>query len=143
MLLLCSPLLLAPLRALAQSGVPTESDSRLSSEALFRDGAARGRIVSFDRLGNVETSFVATDLERLGLTIGDHIEVVSGSKKVTALLGESVFEARLGEWVAFVSLEGRMIISRSYGRAITALETDVDEPIDIRPGKVPTASDDH
>jgi S-adenosylmethionine hydrolase len=115
-----------------------------SSEAIFENGGAVGRVMSFDRLGNVQTSFVAQDLQRLGVAVGDQIKLSSGDKTFEVHLGESVFEARLGEWVAFVSLEGRLIVSRSYGRAVTALETDVDEPIAIRPAGEPDepATDD-
>jgi S-adenosylmethionine hydrolase len=114
----------------------------LNSDAVFENGAAVGHILSFDRLGNVKTSFVASDLKHLGLAVGDRMEIACGENRVEAYLGESVFEVRLGEWVAFVSLEGRVIVSRSYGRAVTALETDIDEPIEIRPLDEP-AGDNH
>lgn len=129
--------LLALDSAIGDRATDSSAQATPSSDAIFEDGAALGRTLSIDRLGNVRTSFVAADLERLGLTVGDRIEIASGDKKVEAHLGESVFEARLGEWVAFVSLEGRLIVSRSYGRAVTALQTDVDEPIEIRPAKGP------
>lgn len=131
-LLLCGVLQVAPLVAFEEAGsrAPT-------SDTVFENDAALGRVISFDRLGNVQTSFVAQDLERLGVAVGDRFELTSGEKEFEVHLGESAFEARLGEWVAFVSLEGRLIVSRSYGRAVTALETDIDEPISIRPAAEP------
>lgn len=103
------------------------------SDAVFENGAATGHVLSFDRFGNLVTSFVASDLKRLGLAVGDHLQLSSGTHTVEVFLGESVFDVRLGEWVAFVSLSGRLIVGQSYGRAITALESDVDERLTIRP----------
>ena len=140
LLVLCGALQVVPLVAIEQAGDNADhssSNRAPSSDAVFEDGTAQGRVMSFDRLGNVQTSFVAADLERLGVAIGDRIELASGEKTFEVHLGESVFEARLGEWVAFVSLEGHLIVSRSYGRAVTALETDIDEPIVIRPAGEP------
>lgn len=145
LLLLCCTWQGTPLIALDQASDPAGDRSRSdsasrtapSSSAVFEDGTALGHVLSFDHLGNIQTSFVASDLARLGLAVGDRFELTSGDKSVDVYLGESVFEARLGEWVAFVSLEGRLIVSRSYGRAVTALKTDVDEPIVIRAAEEP------
>ena len=62
LLLLCCALQMTPLAAVGYDDDTSDhSSSRqaLSSDAVFEDGAALGRVMSFDRLGNIQTSFVA------------------------------------------------------------------------------------
>ena len=94
-----------------------------------RIGTTFGRTTLFtlgrmtvDRFGNLETSFVGDDLDRLGVQVGDQIVLKAGDEAVEALLGESFFDVQMGEWVAFVSQSGRLMVGRSYGSAASTLD---------------------
>lgn len=104
----------------------------LESTAEFLAGWATGKTLEIDRFGNLETSFVGADLDRLGVQTGDQLVLRSGEQTVEVLLGESFFDVQMGEWVGFVSQTGRLMIGRSYASAASALELSVGDEIDIQ-----------
>jgi len=104
----------------------------VESSAVYVEGWARGKTMKIDRFGNLETSFVGADLDRLGLQTGDFLTLAAGDTAVDVFLGESFFDVQMGEWVAFLSQSGRLMVGRSYASAASTLDVSVDAGIQIQ-----------
>ena len=91
------------------------------SVAAFRGSSGHAEISSIDQFGNLETTFVASDLERIGVELGDQLAVEACGGTAEVLVGHELFDVRPGEGVAFVSAGGHLIIAVSYGSAAEAL----------------------
>ena len=95
----------------------TAETEQAPSTAVFEDGIARGTIVSIDRFGNLETSFVAKDLETLALEVGTQVALEACDSSAQALLGEHLFDVRPGQWIALISPQGTLTVGKSFGSA--------------------------
>lgn len=87
------------------------------SVARFADGGAYARMTG----ANINTEFVAADLEKLGITRGKTFQVAFNEKTFTVLLGVSYFDVPQSGWVAFMMADGHVKIARNYDSVIAAL----------------------
>ena len=94
---------------------------REASTAVLREGVAQGEVVTVDRFGNLNTSFVASDLESLDLHPGDRVRIESCGSALEALLGNELFDVRPGEWISFLSSNGILIVGKSFASAAQEL----------------------
>jgi len=98
-----------------------EEPHRAESTATLKDGVAQGEIITIDRFGNLNTSFVATDLESLGLSPGSRLRISACGSTLDTLLGEELFDVRPGEWVSFLSPQGTLLVGKSFASAAAEL----------------------
>ena len=99
---------LAVLTAVERASVPT----------VFKDGVANGFVIGVEPpFGNLETSFIEADLRALGIAPGDRFTMRCRETTFTLVRSESVGEVAKGNWVAYLSLDGRLIVARSFASA--------------------------
>ena len=88
---------------------------------VFKDGAAYGTVTRIELpFGNLDTTFVASDLRSLGISPKETIQVRCGGKVVDVFFGRAFADVPRGEWVAFVSPEGTLKIARNFASAAEA-----------------------
>lgn len=88
---------------------------------VFKDGRAYGNVVRLEPpFGNLETSFVESDLRALRITRGSSFEMVCRDKTLTPILGQHWSDVPRGEWVAYLSIEGNLIVGRNSASAFDA-----------------------
>lgn len=99
------------------AGAPTASKApRVAT--VFKDDGAYGAVTGVEPpFGNLETSFVKMDLRSLGIASGDSFNIRCREKVFPLLLATSVDDVARGEWVAYFSLEGALIVARYFGNA--------------------------
>ena len=107
---------------LKQAGDVAPMASRaVAAATVVKDGGAYGTLTRVEPpFGNLETSFVESDLRSLGIAFGDTFHVRCREKTVPLVLGTSVDDVARGEWVAFFSLEGSLMVARYFGNAAEA-----------------------
>ena len=105
------------------------------SVATFEGSSARADIGSIDGFGNLATTFVTSDLEKIGIELGDRIAVEACGGRAEALFAKELFDVRPGEWVAFISPAGHLIVAISYGSAAETLGCSQPEAIVLRPAE--------
>jgi S-adenosylmethionine hydrolase len=85
---------------------------------VFRDEGAHGSVTGVEPpFGNLETSFGESDLRSLGIAQGDRFDMRCRERTFALVLGDSVDEVAKGEWVGFVSLDGRLMVARYFASA--------------------------
>lgn len=111
----------------------TEVLASPESTAVFEGGRARGSVLGVDRFGNLQTSFVGDDLDHLDLQVGDHLALTpaSGTGHVDVFIGTTFSDVQIGEWVAFLSQTGQLIVGRNYGSAASTLDVDAGDSVTI------------
>jgi len=105
------------------------------SVATFEGVSARAEISSLDHFGNLATTFVASDLEMIGIGLGERVVVEACGGAADALFGDELFDVRPGEWVAFVSPAGHLTVAVSYGSAAEALGCSQPGAVVLRPAE--------
>ena len=96
---------------------PTASKA-VSIATVFKDDGAYGVVTSVEPpFGNLETSFVESDIRFLGIASGGSFHVRCREKTFAVLLGTTWGDVPRGEWVAFFSLEGTLMIARNSASA--------------------------
>jgi S-adenosylmethionine hydrolase len=70
--------------------------------------------------GNLDTSFVESDVRSIGTASGDTFQVRCRDKTFDILLGKTFRDVPSGEWVAFSSLQGTLKIARNFASAAEA-----------------------
>jgi WD40 repeat protein len=104
---------------LLERRVVTPVASRPKSPAAVRkDGGVYGTVTRLEPpFGNLETSFVLSDLRSVGIVPASRFDMRCGEKTFTILLGEHWGDVSPGEWVAYLSAEGDVIIARNGANA--------------------------
>jgi len=93
----------------------------VAAATVVKDGGAYGTLTRIEPpFGNLETSLVESDLRSLGIAFGDTFHVRCREKTLPLVLGTSVDDVARGEWVAFFSLEGSLMLARYFGNAAEA-----------------------
>lgn len=100
-----------------------------ASVARFHDGGASAAVANAD----INTRFVAADLEKLGITHGKTFALTFKEKTVNVLLGSSYFDVPRGQWVAFVMADGYVKIARNYASVREMLGCKEGDEIFIQP----------
>lgn len=92
-----------------------------SLPAVFRDGGAYGSVLRVELpFGNIDTSFVESDLRSIGIVAGASFQLRCRDKTVDILLGSTFGDVARGEWVAFFSPQGTLKIARNFADAAQA-----------------------
>ena len=100
------------------------------SQAAISKNSAAGTINRIRPLyGNVYSSFVANDMEALGVSIGDAFTLVHGESSFEVTYGKTYSDVPYGEWVAFIDPEGYVQLSRNYANAAETLGAALGDPI--------------
>jgi len=105
------------------------------SVATFEGASARAEISALDHFGNLATTFVASDLETIGIGLGERVVVEACGGAADALFGYELFDVRPGEWVAFVSPSGHLTVAVSYGSAAETLGCSQPVAVGLRPAE--------
>ena len=92
------------------------------SSAAYKDKITGGRVTRLRPLyGNIYTSFVAEDLNKLSIRLGDTFSLTHGETTVTPTFAKAYSDVPIGEWVAFIDPESYVQISRNYENATLTL----------------------
>ena len=92
------------------------------SSAAITDEVAAGNIRRIRPLyGNLYTSFVAGDMQKLGVGIGDRFKLVHREMEYAVTFAQSYSDVPQLAWVAFIDPEGHVQISRNYANAAQTL----------------------
>lgn len=104
----------------ASRSVQVESTSAPIT-TVFKDGGAYGTVTRVELpFGNLDTSFVESDVQSIGIASGDAFQVRCRDKAFDILLGKNFRDVPSGEWVAFSSLQGTLKIARNFASAAEA-----------------------
>jgi len=104
----------------ASRPVPVEPAPATTATA-FRDGGAYGSVTRVELpFGNLDTSFVESDLRSLGIASGDAFYVRCRDKTFEIVLGRNFGDVARGEWVAFFPGPGPLKIARNFASAAQA-----------------------
>jgi S-adenosylmethionine hydrolase len=112
------------------------ASERVATE--FKDGGAYGRVTRVELpFGNLDTSFVKSDLGSMGITAGESFQMRCGGKAFDIVMGSSFGDAPRGEWVAFFPAQGPLKIARNFASAAEASGCKAGDPVFIskRPRK--------
>ncbi|HEY3417613.1 MAG TPA: SAM hydroxide adenosyltransferase [Armatimonadota bacterium] len=101
-----------------------------ASTARFSDGGAVAAVTHAPF--NIETAFVAADLEKLGIARGNTFSVSFNDKTVKVFLGASYFDVPRGEWVAFITADGYLRVARNFDNAAAVLGCKEKDEIIVR-----------
>ena len=88
---------------------------------VFKDGGAYGTVTRVELpFGNLDTSFVESDVRSIGIAPGDTFHVRCRDKAVDIVLGSNFGDVPRGEWVAVFSLQDTLRIARNFASAAEA-----------------------
>lgn len=104
------------------------------STAQAFDGGCRSTVHSIHSVyGNMETTFVAADLTKLGLSLGQQFTVECAEESVVVTWGAQYSDVPRGAFVAFFTAEGFLRIACNMDNAARQLGCSAGDPIVIRP----------
>ena len=105
-----------------------------TSTVEFADGAARGRVAEItDGYGNLFSSFVPADFEKLGLKRGDRFDLEINGRTFRVIYGADYPDAARGAWVAFPRAEGVILFAINRGNAAEAAGASAGDAMVVRP----------
>jgi len=82
------------------------------------DGVVRAIMSDY---GNIDTSFEPADLQSIGVAKGDTFTVGFGDKEFEVYLGDTYSDVPRGDWVAFITADGKLRIARNFENAAQTL----------------------
>ena len=98
--------------------------------------AARGPMVAAANIrllrplyGNIYTTFVASDLEALGIELSDSFQIQHRNQLHPITYAQAYSDVPYGAWVAFIDPEGYVQVSRNYANAADTLGAEVGDPL--------------
>jgi hypothetical protein len=107
-----------------------------ASSAEFVEGGAYTKIESISSTyGNINTEFIEGDLLQLGISAKTRFQVRYGAQIFTVLLATTYGDVPRGEWVAFLTAEGRLRIARNHENAAKTLGCKEGDKIFIAPAR--------
>ena len=105
-----------------------------ASVADFKDRGAYGTVIRVEPpFGNVQTSFVESDLRSLGIAPGTPFQLRCRQNTFDVLLGQNFGDVPRGEWVAFLSPEGTLTLARNLASAAESLKCEPGDTVFIGP----------
>jgi pimeloyl-ACP methyl ester carboxylesterase len=109
--------------------------------AVLKEGEARVQVVELSRIyGNLTLDLQAADLAGLGLARGASFEIEGPAGRFRVLLGTSYGDVPKGEWVAFPTADGLLMVARNHAPAAATLGVTAEgvrlqvRPITSQPG---------
>lgn len=95
----------------------------IQSDADFINGRGHAKVIALQPVyGNIITEFVAEDMERLGISLGERFLFGYGDKKFHVLYSKGYKNVKMGEWVAIMS-KGRLVVARNHANAGETLKS--------------------
>ncbi|NLA76027.1 MAG: hypothetical protein GX846_11260 [Deltaproteobacteria bacterium] len=105
----------------------------MADSAIHNNSSATGRVRAINpEWGNIDTEFVYSDLERLGITKNTTFTVQFREKSFKVMMGSTYDDVQKGEWVAFITAEGFLRIARNVDSAVMLLGCKPGDNIVIR-----------
>lgn len=112
----------------------TQSGPATTSTVEFVDGTARGRVAEItDGYGNLFSSFVPADFEKLGVKRGDRFDLEINGRTFRVVYGADYPDAARGAWVAFPRAEGVILFAINRGNAAQAAGASEGDVMVVRP----------
>jgi S-adenosylmethionine hydrolase len=109
-------------------------EMRPASDAVFNAASATGTIRQMRPLyGNIYTSFVESDLMKLGIKIGSQFSLTKGEQSVVITFAKAYSDVPLKAWVAFIDSEGHVQLSRNYENAAETINAQIGDKLMITP----------
>lgn len=100
------------------------------SLAAITGRAAAGNVTLIRPLyGNIYTNFVPSDLERIGINLGDTFTVTHKAQSHPITYAKAYSDVPYEAWVAFIDSEGHVQISRNYANAAETLSAQSGDPL--------------
>jgi S-adenosylmethionine hydrolase len=116
----------------------TQPGPATTSSVEFADGTARGRVAEItDGYGNLFSSFVPADFEKLGLKRGDRFDLEINGRTFRVVYGVDYPDAARGAWVAFPRAEGVILFAINRGNAAQAAGASEGDVMAVRPVATP------
>jgi len=104
--------------------------SQLASTSRFSDEQAINRITGVSQTyGNIFSGYVAADLQQLGIMIGSWFHMTLGGQTVTVKWGTRYRDVGRGEWVAFITGDDNLMISRNTDNACASVNCKTGDPL--------------
>lgn len=95
-------------------------DAGPSTATATADGTLRGTVSDLSRsYGNLYTDVQPADFERLGIAPGDKFALTAPGGTFTVHYGTTYSDVSTGEWIAFPTAEGTLMIARNRADAAT------------------------
>jgi hypothetical protein len=111
-----------------------------SSVAVFKDGRAHAKVTRVGNgYGNLYTPYVRADFARLGIAAGSWFTVGRGDKAFKVFLGCQYGDVPPGQWVAFFTADGILVIARNFANPAKELGCVGGEEIYIAPALSPAS----
>ena len=131
----------APAAAHLAAGVdPAELGPELGPERLVRlerpavragTGRAGGSVVAVDHFGNLALDLRRGDLERVGVAVGDPVEVRVGGRAHRVVVAETFASVPAGDLVLHEDSFGSLAVAVNQGRAADRLGVGAGDPVEI------------
>ncbi|NLD37319.1 MAG: hypothetical protein GX654_10670 [Desulfatiglans sp.] len=103
-------------------GVSTTMLAIETDSAIHDTNSASGMVRAINpEWGNIDTDFVSSDLERLGITKGVIFTVQFKDKSFKVMMATTYDDVQQGEWVAFITPDGFLRIARNVESAAKLL----------------------
>lgn len=113
-----------------QAPVPGPSTVRFAADGR----TATGRVIDLSRVhGNLFTDFQPGDLARLGIELGSDFELRAPAGVFRVRYGSGYGDVARGEWVAFVTGEGQLMIARNRANAAQTAGLDYGDDLALSP----------
>jgi S-adenosylmethionine hydrolase len=94
----------------------------VTSNAIFYGSSASAMVIAINsEWGNIDTEFVYSDLEKLGISKGVIFTVQFEEKSFKVMMANIYDDVQKGEWVAFITAEGFLRIARNLDSAVKLL----------------------
>ena len=94
--------------------------------------SAKGSVLLItEDFGNMDTSITETQLQVLGITLGDDFDLTHKDTTVSVHFGFTYSDVPEGEWVSFINETAKLRIARNYENAAMTLKASVGDEITI------------
>ncbi|MBK1876221.1 SAM hydroxide adenosyltransferase [Pelagicoccus mobilis] len=81
--------------------------------------------------GNLTLDLIRSDLEAIGLKLGDRVKVTYQNQSHACLIGTSYGDVKVGEWVLFQRADGYYLLSRNFADAASTLGISLGDTIQL------------
>jgi len=99
----------------------------------FIDEKGYNKVISINEsYGNIYTSFSTTDLVQMNILRDEYFVVGFQDKEFEVYYGSTYSDVAVGEWIAFITAEGNLQISRNFANASEELKCKADDIIFIK-----------
>ena len=103
-----------------------------ASTSVFTDGAASNEIIRIDPVyGNFVGGFTPSDMAQLGLEVGDKFTLTVDGAQHEITYGTTYSDVPVGDWVAFVSQNKRILFCINFGQAARALGLEIGDVLSL------------